>query len=138
MMTTSLKRVLIFGGQVVLIVVVITAAVFIFGGYHENEFDRLPTAQRQIEGDWLKNDWYLNLEIKTYQLFNLLVGPLVTFWGFQWGAILGRLLTYLLFALALNLLFKTLGLRFSLGLAVVFVYLNLRPSLIAKEWFVGD
>lgn len=114
---------------------VIIARTFSFSGFLENETDALPSALQFINRSWLPGDWYLNLSIGYRQAFNAILGPLVSLLGFEWGAVAGRLLVCLVFAIALMTLLRALRLRFPLGVIGVYVFLA-HQSLVAAEWIV--
>jgi hypothetical protein len=123
-------------GEIGLLWIVITANSFVFNRYTGNEHDILPFARQYVDRSWLPGDWYLNLGIAYRQLFNYIFGNLVVWFGFLNGAYIGRLIAYLLLALALFVFLRTIRLRFSLGLIVVLVFLG-NQSLIAGEWIAG-
>lgn len=123
-------------GEISLFWIVITANSFVFNRYIGNEHDVLPFARQFVDRSWLPGDWYLNLGIAYRQLFNYICGNLIAWSGFLDGAYIGRLIAYLLLALALFVFLRTIRLRFSLGLIVVLVFLG-NQSLIAGEWIVG-
>jgi len=120
---------------VILIWLLIIAKTFSFR-YLINEVDTLPSAKQFLEHNWLPNDWYLNLDIGYRLAFNLTLGPLVNWLGFQYGSYVGRLLVYLFLAVATYALFRAFRLRFWLGLLILFFFLN-HQSLVADEWMVG-
>jgi hypothetical protein len=128
------KRLVVIGQMLILWSVVI-ARTFSFDGFMDNETDALPSALQFINHSWLPNDWYLNLNIVYRQAFSLILGPLVSLLGFEWGAVAGRLLVYLIFAISVYYLFKTLRLNFSVGVVVLFIFLG-NQSLVAAEWIV--
>jgi hypothetical protein len=102
-----------------------------------NEVDVLPVARQAVEKGWLANDWYLNLAGPYREAFNLLCGPLLTSGiGFHWGAFLLRLLLYAFLAYGFYSLFRALGLRFSLMLLALVIFLS-KQSLVAEGWMVG-
>jgi hypothetical protein len=120
---------------VILIWLLIAAKVVSF--HHiPNEVDTLPSAKQFVDHNWLPNDWYLNLHIAYRLAFNLTFGPLVRWLGFQYGSYVGRLLIYLLFAVAIHAFFRAFSLRFWLGPLLLFFFLN-HQSLVADEWMVG-
>ncbi|MFN8412538.1 MAG: DUF6798 domain-containing protein [Anaerolineales bacterium] len=102
----------------------------------ENEFDVLPYARQTAIHNWLPKDWYLNLSIDYRYLFNLLLGNFISWVGFENGAYIGRLLEYLLFAIALYFFFKALKLNFSLGFFVLTLFM-FQHSVVAGEWMIG-
>jgi hypothetical protein len=122
-------------GEVLLIWLLMIVNEFSFS-YIENEGDILPLARQFFEHNWLPNDWYLNLDFGYRHLFNLTFGFLVPWLGFEYGVYIGRLLIYLILAIAIYIFFKTLRLRFSFGILVLLLFLN-HQSLIAGEWIVG-
>ena len=115
---------------------VIVARCFLFNDFANNEVDLLPSAQQSVESTWLPGDWYLNLDIGYRSLFNSMAGPLVSHFGFKYGAVVGRLLVYLLFAYALLIFMRTFHIRFAFGLLFLIVFLN-NQTLIAGEWMIG-
>lgn len=119
-----------------LLLLLFGARTFHLDKFANNEVDVLPSALQTVDPDWLPNDWYLNLEIGYRRLFNWVEGPLVEWMGFEEGAIAGRIIAYLFFALALLLLFRTLRLRFVLAAIALLPFLNTQ-SMIAGEWMVG-
>ena len=123
-------------GEITLIWMVIIAKLFVFNKYIGNELDILPFARQFIDSSWLPSDWYLNLEIGYRLLFNLIFGYVIDWLGFLNGAYIGRLIAYLLLAVALFVFLRTTRLRFSLGLIVVLIFLE-NQSLIAGEWIAG-
>jgi len=120
---------------IILIWLLIAAKGFSFH-YISNEVDILPSAKQFVEHNWLPNDWYLNLDIGYRLPFNLIMGALVHWLGFQYASYAGRLLIYLFFAVAAFALFEALRLRFWLGLLILIFFLN-QQTLVAGEWMVG-
>ena len=117
---------------------IVTASVFPFGRYSSNEFNKLPLARKAVESDWLARDWYLNLNSDHYDWFNRLLGPMISWLGFETGGAIGRLAVYLLFSLALLGLFRLLRVHFAIALLITFAFLNIgNQSLVAGEWIVG-
>jgi hypothetical protein len=123
-------------GEILILWIAIIAKVFSFNRFIGNELDVLPSARQFFAHGWLPNDWYLNLDIGYRQVFNYSIGFLVDWVGFLNGAYLGRLIGYLFLAIAFFVLFRSLSLRFSLGLIVVLLFLG-NQSLVAGEWMVG-
>ena len=121
--------------QVGLIWALITVVLFDFN-YMDNEEDVLPFARQFFDHGWLPNDWYLNLAIGYREAFNYFAGALVHTFGFQLGAIAGRLLIYLLFAVSFFHLFRVLCIRLVPGMLCILVFL-LHQSLVAGEWMLG-
>jgi hypothetical protein len=122
--------------EIFLLLLVIVAIKFSFSGYMINEGNVLPFAKQFFEGNWLPNDWYLNLNISYRYLFNLIFGPIVSLLGFKYGALISRFLIYSLLAFAFHFFFRTIQLRFSLMLLVIYYFLN-HQSLVADEWIFG-
>ncbi|MCB0713163.1 MAG: hypothetical protein KDD67_12605 [Ignavibacteriae bacterium] len=129
------RRVLLLS-QLLLLWLIIIARCFLFNDFANNEVDVLPSARQQAEGEWLPGDWYLNREIGYRMVFNGMVGPLISSLGFIYGAVVGRLLLYLLFATAVLYFFRTFNIRFAFGLLLLILFLN-NQSLIAGEWMAG-
>lgn len=109
---------------------------FHFTDFANNEVDVLPVARQAVESDWLPGDWYLNLDIGYRGLFNALAGPLVSGLGFVEGAIVGRLLVYLLMAGALLAFFRAFRISFAPGVLMLLVFLN-NQTIVAGEWMLG-
>ena len=120
--------------QIVLIWLVIIAGAF--GRFDSNEVDALPSAKQFVQHSWLPNDWYLNLDIGYRQPFDAFFGVIVSRMGFQYGAYLGRLLIYLLLAVAMYVSWRAFGLRFSVGLVALLLFVH-NQSLVAGEWIAG-
>ena len=122
--------------EIFLIFLVTVATNFSFSGYMINEVDVLPDARQFFEHNWLPNDWYLNLDIEYRYLFNSIFGPIISWLGFKYGALFTRSLIYFFLAFALHCFFRTIHLRFSLMLLVVYFFLK-HQSLVADEWIIG-
>ncbi|MBC8490602.1 MAG: hypothetical protein H8D45_31690, partial [Bacteroidetes bacterium] len=122
-------------GKIGVIWLLIVAKVFTFSNT-VNEIDVLPSAKQFVAPNWLSNDWYLNLDIGYRHVFNSILGTIVSWQGFQYGSYVARLLVYLLLAIAIYILFRTLCLKFSFGLLILLLFLG-NQSLIAGEWIVG-
>ena len=122
--------------EILLIWLVIIAEVFTFNKFTGNEYDILPFARQVYNSSWLPNDWYLNLVIGYRGVSNYFFGFLVDWLGFLNGGYAGRLISYLLLAIALFIFFRTIRLRFSLGLIVLLLFLG-NQTLIAGEWIAG-
>lgn len=86
---------------------VLTVACLSTFGPVQNEHDVLPFARQFVDSSWLANDWYLTRQIPYRTAFNLIAGPVVTLFGFEVGAIVGRVATWALFAFAYQHLAKT-------------------------------
>jgi hypothetical protein len=122
-------------GAIIFIWILITLSEFSFS-FLGNESDYLPSIKQVVDHAWLPNDWYLNLNISYRQVFDFLFGQLVSKLGFVYGAYAGRLIVYLLFAIAIYIFFRTLKLRSYFGLLVLLFFLN-HQFLAAGEWIVG-
>lgn len=103
--------------------------------YIPNEVDFLPFARQFWEPNWLQNDWYLNLGNIYRNLFSIIIGPLVSWLGFDMGRYLGRLLVYLFLSVAIYEFFKSIRLNILIGLLVLLVFLD-HQTIIAGEWIV--
>jgi len=103
--------------------------------YIPNEVDVLPYAKQFWDPGWLQSDWYLNLENTYRNLFSIIIGPLVSWLGFDMGRYLGRLLVYLFLSVAIYDFFKSIRLNIVIGLLVLFIFLD-HQSIIAGEWIV--
>ena len=122
--------------EVVLHLLVIIAWVFDFRNFGANEANKLAAARHYFHPDWLANDWYLGLETARYEVFNLIMGPLVSYLGFTPAAILGRLLCYTALAAAFSSLGKSLRLPWY-ATALVLVLFMPGQSFVAGEWMAG-
>jgi hypothetical protein len=114
--------------------ILITVEEFSFS-FMGNETDILPSILQVANHAWLPNDWYLNLYTSYRQLFGLIFGRLIYEFGFVNGAYIGRLIVYLLLAIAFFFLFKSMHLRPWYGILVVILFLS-HQSLAAGEWVV--
>lgn len=101
-----------------------------------NEIDVLPSVRQFSDSAWLPADWYLNLEVGYRNLFNGLIGPIVTSLDFLQAAYVVRLLLYIFVAGAYLYLVRALGLNFAYAAVVLVVFLY-EQSLAAEEWIVG-
>jgi hypothetical protein len=114
--------------------ILITVEEFSFS-FIGNESDILPSILQVANHAWLPNDWYLNLYTSYRQLFGLIFGQLIYGLGFVNGAYIGRLIVYLLLAIVLFFLFKSIHLRLWYGILVLILFLS-HQSLAAGEWVV--
>ena len=114
--------------------ILITVEEFSFS-FFGNETDILPSILQVANHAWLPNDWYLNLYTGYRQLFGLIFGQLINGFGFVNGAYIGRLIVYLLLAIALFFLFKSIQLHPWYGILVLVLFLS-HQSLAAGEWVV--
>jgi hypothetical protein len=103
--------------------------------YIPNEVDFLPFARQFWDSSWLRSDWYLNLGNTYRNLFSLVIGPLVSWLGFDIGRYLGRLLVYLFLSVAIYEFFKSIRMNIVIGLLVLFIFLS-HQSIVAAEWVV--
>ena len=70
--------------------------------------DVLPYSKSIFNGNWLENDWYLNLTIPYRYFFSYPVGFFADTFGFIYTIIFGRLISYVLIALSLVLFIKSI------------------------------
>ena len=122
----------IIGVSIIWILITVEEFSFSFMG---NETDILPSILQVANHAWLPNDWYLNLYTSYRQLFGLIFGQLIYVFGFVNGAYIGRLIVYLLLAIALFFLFKSIHLCPWYGILVLILFLS-HQSLAAGEWVV--
>jgi hypothetical protein len=127
---------LVPAGQVLILWMIMLSAKFCFGCFRHNEYDVLPYARQFIEKDWLLNDWFLNLKISYRYLFNLIFGPIISLLGFEYGTPVLRSLAYLFIAVSMHRFFRTLTIRFSLEVLILYYFLQ-HQSVVAGEWMVG-
>jgi len=104
--------------------------------YIPNEVDFLPFARQFWEPNWLQNDWYLNLGNTYRNLLSMIIGPLVSWLGFDMGRYVGRFLVYLFLSVAVYDFFKSIRSNLVIGLVVLYIFL-IHQSIIAGEWIVG-
>jgi len=116
--------------------VAIVATCLTFGEF-VNEADALPYARQLVQPDWLPHDFYLNSPITYRYPFGLLLGILVYYLGFDYAALVGRLLVYLFLAFAFNVFFRSIQLRLSLRLLVLLAFIP-SQSLVASEWIIDE
>lgn len=124
----------------VLIVTILLCLKFLFLGNmgDSNEVDVLPLAKQYVDPTWLPGDWYLNQPPGYRWLFHLIVGTLITHWGFLVTSLLGRSLCYGLFSVGLVRLRSVIGLSFpGLILSVILLFYLIDQNAIADEWMVG-
>jgi hypothetical protein len=122
-------------GQLLLILVTIVGA-FYAGHLLSNDQDILPSARHFADRDWIPGDWYLNLHIPYRYLVDAILGPLILPFDFDQAALITRLAVYALLVPATYFFFRSAGLRFSLMLVVLYVFIR-HQSLIAGEWIYG-
>lgn len=104
----------------------------------QNETDVLPLARQALNPHWLPHDWYLNQPPGYRTAFDFTVGWLVTLLPIETGVVIGRLLSFVLFAFALQVLAQTLQLSARwLVLALLAFLLLFNQSLVAGEWMVS-
>ena len=132
---TKIVRIMTHTGAILFIWILVAVSEFAFS-FISNETDILPSMRQFVEHSWLPNDWYLNLNISYRQVFDFIFGPLVSRLGFEYGAYLGRLIIYLLLAIAIYIFFQALHLKPAYGVLVLLLFLN-HQSLAAGEWIVG-
>jgi hypothetical protein len=129
-------RPLVPTGEVLLLWVAIVATCLTSGEY-VNEADHLPYARQLVQPDWLPHDFYLNSS-NTYRYpFSVVLGILVYYLGFDYAALVGRLLVYLFLAFAFNVFFRSIQLRLSLRLLVLLAFIP-SQSLVASEWIIDE
>jgi hypothetical protein len=121
--------------QLLLILITIVGA-FHAGGLQSNDQDILPSARHFVDRDWIPGDWYLNLHIPYRYLVDAILGPVVVASDFDQAALLTRLVVYALLVPAAYFFFRSAGLRFSLMLVVLYLFIR-HQSLIAGEWIFG-
>lgn len=128
----SQERVLLF----LLFFVLIFCNQFKFN-VNQNEGDLLACALQYVNPNWLPNDWYLNLKIPYRVPFNFLIGNVILSLGLWTTIVLGRCITYALFAS----FFLKIARQFNLHYITLFIFLLYflpNQSLAAGEWMVRD
>ncbi len=107
-----------------------------FTSQQGNELDVLATARQAADSAWLPEDWYLHQPAPHRTFFSAVVGPLLRVLPFETVAVLGRCLTFVLFAWGYPRLARTLGVEARWALAALLAFLPLQ-TLIAGEWMVA-
>lgn len=102
--------------------------------------DVIPYARSVYNGEWLNNDWYLNLKIPYRFLFSYPVGYFSDKFGFLETIYAGRIISYVFFAISINRLINTIRapksfIYYNLALIVFFSFFGLGSG--AGEWMVG-
>jgi len=104
---------------------------------NSNEAQILPNAKKMYYPNWLKNDWFLNLNTHYRLFFNLVVGSLTTILPLYIVSIVCRGIAYLLFSIIIVrfMTFIQIGTEFSI---IVIFFFSRYQSLIAGEWIIGQ
>jgi len=113
-------------GAILFITIMIVVKVFSFNLSAMN-LTSYPPIKQVADHSWLPNDWYLNINTTYRQLFGFLFGPLISRLGFETGAYLGRIIEWLLIAIAIYVFFKTLHLRPWFGILVLILFRITNP-----------
>lgn len=105
---------------------------------HFNEMDIIPYAKATY-GDFLTQDWYLNLNIPYRYLFSHIVGFFIAKFGVVGTVFTGRLISYLLFSVVFIKLCKTIKQDFFYRLGVfLLLFIFFRRGMGAGgEWMIG-
>jgi hypothetical protein len=101
-----------------------------------NEDDVLAVAKQAVVPDWLPADWYLSLPSGYRVAFNFTFGWLLAVLPFPTAAMVGRFVTFALFAGACQSLVRTLRLTSACACAGILVFVS-HQSIVAGEWIVG-
>ena len=128
----SQERVLLF----LLFFVLIFCNQFKFN-VNQNEGDLLACALQYVNPNWLPNDWYLNLKIPYRVPFNFLIGNAILSLGLWTTIVLGRCITYALFASFFLKICRQFNLHY-ITLFIFLLYFLPNQSLAAGEWMVRD
>lgn len=103
-----------------------------------NEMDVLPSAYSVYNTGWLAHDRYLSLSIPYRELFGYIIGYFIDIAGFIPVLILGRILTYSLFAIAYYKLLEAAKVHFLIGALSLIAYLFwFGDGAFYGEWMVG-
>ena len=105
-----------------------------------NEMDIMPYAKSIFNNMWLEKDWYLNLKIPYRYFFSYPVGFFANTFGFVKTTFIGRLVSYIFIAYALNVLIRSIKSKShnSLFYFSIIIFFNTFPSGNgAGEWMVG-
>jgi len=105
-----------------------------------NEMDVIPYGRALYNSNWLSNDWYLNLKIPYRFLFSYPVGYFSDIFGFLKTIYIGRLFSYLFFAISINKLINTIRssqifIYYLLALITFFSFFGHGSG--AGEWMIG-
>ena len=101
-----------------------------------NEADVLPFARHQFDHDWIPGDWYLNLDIGYRAFFDYAFGWLYSQTNLLTTLVIGRCLTYVLFAILAVRLFRLLDLPL-LWMLILLAYYLPNYQVAAGEWMIG-
>ena len=114
---------------------VVTLTAF-YLGLAGNETDTMAYARHAADPTWLPNDWFLTRQIPYRGLFNALLGHLLEIVGTTPGIVVGRLLSFALFAFACQRLIAAAHVPLALGVAIVYWNINRITGIAAGEWMV--
>jgi hypothetical protein len=101
-----------------------------------NEIDVLVTAKHFMNKSWIPNDWYLNLNIDYRNLFNIIAGSISLVFPLWVVAVIGRIITSILFSFVIYKFAKLFNIKTFLVLIFLFVWYNFFDSLVAGEWIL--
>ena len=102
--------------------------------------DVIPYGRSLYNSNWLNNDWYLNLKIPYRFLFSYPVGYFSDNFGFIKTIYIGRIISYLFFAITIKRLINTVRntqayIYYLLALIIFFTFFGFGSG--AGEWMVG-
>lgn len=106
-----------------------------------NEMDVIPYAKAVFNDDWLENDWYLNLTIPYRFFFSYPVGFFADTFGIIQTIIFGRFVSYILVALSLCILIKSIkstSYSFLYYLSIILFFTFYSRGIGAVEWMAED
>ncbi len=101
-----------------------------------NEADTVPVAKAFMDGNWITQDWYLNLSIGYRYLFNFFIGFIAKFSSFTLTSLVGRVLAIFFWSLVLTGFIKRLNI--SIFFIILLLWLITKEqSIIAGEWMLN-
>lgn len=102
--------------------------------------DVLPFAKAFVNENWLKNDWYLNINVPYRNAFNYIIGHCIEFIGLWETLIIWRFISYLLLSYAIWRFLKKLtntNNTFILCTVIAFDFIFFHSGLGAGESITG-
>jgi len=99
-----------------------------------NELLTIPWALQLVDPDWLPQDWLLNTPVGNQLLTATLTGALVKQFGFVYGAVLLRVISYGLLAAGLASLLRAVRIPAAYAVVALWVFLAMGQGIAAGEW----
>jgi len=98
-----------------------------------NELLTIPWALQLVDPDWLPQDWLLNTPVGNQLLTATLTGALVKQFGFVYGAVLLRVISYGLLAAGLASLLRAVRIPAAYAVVALWVFLAMGQGIAAGE-----